>query len=50
MADLGHFARYTGGRGGRDGPRIRSDIAAAHIDAIERPRLTGNEGGRNARR
>jgi hypothetical protein len=42
MSYLGHFALYTGGRGGRDGPRNHADIVAAQIDAIERPRLTGH--------
>lgn len=37
MSYLEHFALYTGGRGGRDGPRNRADIAAAEIDVIERP-------------
>jgi hypothetical protein len=38
MSDLEHFALYTGGRGGRDGPRNRADVAGAEIDAIEAPR------------
>jgi hypothetical protein len=41
MSDLEHFVLYTGGRGGRDGPRNRADVVAAQIDAIERPALGG---------
>lgn len=39
MSDLEHFELYTGGRGGRDGPRNRADVAAARVDAIERMAL-----------
>ncbi len=34
MSYLAHFALYTGGRGGRDGPWNRADVVAAHIDSI----------------
>jgi hypothetical protein len=39
MSYLEHFGLYTGGRGGREGPRNLADISAAQIDAIGRPRL-----------
>lgn len=41
------FARYTGGRGGRDASRSRADIATAQIDAVERPRLVGDQAPRS---
>ncbi|MBS0374134.1 MAG: Six-hairpin glycosidase-like protein [Proteobacteria bacterium] len=39
MSYLEHFALYTGGRGGREGPHNRADVLAAEVDAIARPRL-----------
>ena len=34
MSYLAHFALYTGGKGGRDGPWNRADVVAAHVDSI----------------
>jgi hypothetical protein len=34
MSYLNHFARYSGGQGGRSGALNRADIAAAQIDLI----------------
>ena len=34
MSYLRHFALYTGGKGGRDGPWNRADVVAAHVDSI----------------
>ncbi|MBS0393014.1 MAG: Six-hairpin glycosidase-like protein [Proteobacteria bacterium] len=39
MSYLAHFALYTGGRGGREGPWNRADVHAAQIDAIDLPLL-----------
>jgi hypothetical protein len=44
---LEHFARYTGGRGERDASCGRADIATAQIDAVERPRLVGDQAPRS---